>query len=63
MLIVQFKQLSPRVLIASIQLDRPRVHRAGISDIVVRLVTVSQTVPCVRGMGIGPRVHLEERDG
>ncbi len=62
-LFAQFNQLTPRVLIARIQLDRSRICHKRSLDIVRRFVTVSKAVPCIRGIGIGLCVQFEQHDG
>jgi len=52
-LFAQFNQLTLRVLIVRIQLNRPGICHPRILDIVRRLVTISKAVPCIRGIGIG----------
>lgn len=62
-LFAQFNQLTLRVLIVRIQLDRPRICHTRILDIVRRLVTISKAVPRIRGIGISLCVQFEQHDG
>ena len=63
MLFAQFNQLTLRVLIVRIQLDRPRICHTRILDIVRRLVTISKAVPRIRGIGISLCIQFEQHDG
>lgn len=62
-LFAQFSQLTLRVLIVRIQLDRPGICHTRVLDIVRRLVTISKAVLCIRGIGIGLCVQFEQHDG
>jgi hypothetical protein len=62
-LFAQFNQLTLRVLIVRIQLDRPRICHTRILDIVRRLVTISKAVPRIRGIGISLCIQFEQHDG
>src|ERR1700722_10154745 len=61
-LFAQFNQLTLRMLVVRIQLDRPRISHTRILGIVRRLVTISQAVPCIRGIGISLCVQFEQHD-
>jgi hypothetical protein len=62
-LFAQFNQLTLRVFIVRIQLDRPRICHKRILDIVRRLVTISKAVPRIRGIGISLCIQFEQHDG